>query len=64
MSKYISFVTGAILGIFVGGLLSLLLTPYSGAQLRLEARHAADARREELQDRLAELRSSRPTSTP
>jgi hypothetical protein len=64
MSRYVSFITGAILGIFVGGLLSLLLTPYSGEQLRLEARHAADARREQLQNRLAELRSPRPPSTP
>ncbi|MGA2112249.1 MAG: YtxH domain-containing protein [Anaerolineales bacterium] len=63
MSKYLSFVTGAALGILVGGVFSLLLTPYSGEQLRREARRAADARREQLEKRLADLRSPEPPAS-
>jgi gas vesicle protein len=63
MSKFVSFVTGTMLGIFVGGVLALLLTPYSGEQLRKEARQAADSRRQELQERLTQLRSPRPPSS-
>jgi gas vesicle protein len=62
VSKFVSFVTGAMLGMLVGGLLGLLLTPFSGEELRQQASQAANSRREELQHRLAELRTPRPPS--
>lgn len=64
MSKFLSFFSGAIVGIFVGGVLALFLTPYSGEQLRQEARRAADARRTQLEKRLAELRSPKTAPSP
>ena len=65
---------GFLIGIFVGGLvgstIALLLAPDSGEELRAqlrdrgqafmgEVRHAADARRIELKDRLDTLREPR-----
>ena len=70
MQKYISFLTGAVIGGMVGVTLALLFAPYSGEELRLEmqeraqrlqgeVKSAADARRAELEKQLAALRAPR-----
>jgi len=63
--KILRFMAGFALGVLVGGTLILLLTPQSGpeirgriqrqvAQILSEARQAAEARRDELQQQIAE----------
>lgn len=70
MRRAINFLTGAMLGALVGAVVTLLLTPASGDELRsqmqaqvdriqLEVRKAAEARRAELEQQLAELRTPR-----
>lgn len=70
MRAFLNFLSGAILGAIVGASLALLLTPESGDQLRTDLRdrathfqdeikHAAEARRAELEQQLAELRAPR-----
>lgn len=65
-----SFLMGLILGGLVGAAVALLLTPSSGEDLRLqvqdraqqfqtEVKHAAEVRRAELEQQLAELRTPR-----
>lgn len=68
MSKFSKFVLGFLMGAFIGGGTSLLLTPYSGNRLKLEIRQyfdkasediqlAAKKKREELEIQLEELRT-------
>jgi gas vesicle protein len=67
MQKALNFVLGMVLGGLVGSALSLLLTPVSGDELRMqvndytrqvksEVEQAANARRAELERELADLR--------
>ena len=69
MSRFTNFVVGVLLGGLTGSLLALLLTPSSGENLRNqmhetvievqeEVRHAAVARRTELEKQLAALRAT------
>lgn len=66
--KILRFMEGFLLGAAIGGLLSLLLTPESGDQLRgrisaevgriqSEIRSAASERRSELESQLTSLRT-------
>ncbi|HEY5119056.1 MAG TPA: YtxH domain-containing protein [Anaerolineales bacterium] len=50
------------MGAAVGAAIALLVTPYSGEELRELAREAAYARREQLEARMRELKSSRKRS--
>jgi gas vesicle protein len=70
MNKTAGFLAGAILGALVGGTLALLLTPFSGDDLRQQMRDRAQyvqdevkkaslERRLELEKQLAELRAPR-----
>ena len=71
MRKMFGFMIGIFVGALVGSTIALLLAPDSGDELRAqlrdrgqsfmgEVRHAADARRIELKDRLDTLREPRP----
>ena len=68
MRKMFGFLIGILVGSLVGSTIALLLAPESGEELRAqlrergqgfmgEIRHAADARRIELKDRLETLRT-------
>lgn len=68
MRKFINFLFGAMIGALVGATLALLLTPSSGenlrsqlgdrvSQIQTEIKQAAAARRVELEEQLAKLRS-------
>ena len=68
MRKMFGFLIGILVGSLVGSTIALLLAPESGDELRAqlrergqgfmgEIRHAADARRIELKDRLETLRA-------
>ena len=70
MRKMFGFLIGVFVGALVGSTIALLLAPDSGEDLRAqlrergqtfmgEVRHAADARRIELKDRLDTLREPR-----
>jgi len=70
MKGVMSFLSGAIMGGLVGATLALLFAPASGEQLRLqmqeradqiqqEVKQAAETRRIELEQQLAELRTPR-----
>ena len=70
MRKAFGFLIGVFVGALVGSTVALLLAPGSGDELRAdlrergqsfmgEIRHAADARRIELKDRLDTLRAPR-----
>lgn len=70
MQKFLSFFMGAMAGSIVGAALALLLTPAPGEDLRAqvtgryhniqdEVRHAAVARRAELERQLQDLRTPR-----
>jgi gas vesicle protein len=70
MKGVMSFLSGAIMGGLVGATLALLFAPASGEQLRLqmqdradriqqEVKQAAETRRIELEQQLAELRAPR-----
>lgn len=70
MNRFLSFVSGALLGAVVGATLALLLTPTSGDDLlarledrtsyvREEVRKAAASRRAEMESQLADLRKPR-----
>jgi gas vesicle protein len=67
MNKFISFVTGAVLGGLISAATVLLLTPKSGDAVRDEIKHevdtileegrrAMDTRRREMESQLAEMR--------
>lgn len=68
MRRMFGFLIGILVGSLVGSTIALLLAPESGEELRAqlrergqgfmgEIRHAADARRIELKDRLETLRA-------
>lgn len=68
MSKFLSFLSGALLGATIGATIALLLTPTSGEDLRMqiqdrrayiesEVRKAAKEKRAELENQLAHLRA-------
>lgn len=68
MRRVMSFLSGAVMGGLVGATLALLFTPSSGDALQdqireranrvqEEVKKAAEARREELEEQLNELRS-------
>jgi gas vesicle protein len=59
MRNFFSFLAGSIMGAAVGAAAALLLTPYSGEELREMAREAAYAKREQLEARMRELQESR-----
>ena len=70
MRKLFGFLIGILVGSLVGSTIALLLAPESGEEIRAELRergqsfigeirHAADARRIELKDRLDTLREPR-----
>lgn len=70
MQKFISFLTGVVIGALVGATLAILFAPSSGEELRLEMRgraqqlqaevkEAADSRRAELEQQLNTLRAPR-----
>jgi len=67
MNKALNMLLGLIAGSMVGAAFGILLAPSSGRQLRADIQnfgdqmrndigHAADARREELEEQLARLR--------
>lgn len=67
MKKVLNFLSGTIIGIFVGGTLGLLITPESGEgfrnkieerirKIQEEVKTAAQNRRLELEQQLADLR--------
>ena len=73
MRRMFGFLIGILVGSLVGSTIALLLAPESGEELRGqlrergqgfmgEIRHAADARRIELKDRLDTLREPRISS--
>jgi gas vesicle protein len=65
MRSFFSFVAGSMMGAAVGAAMALLLTPYSGEEMRELAREAAYARREQLEARMRELqRLHRRSSAP
>jgi gas vesicle protein len=75
MKGVMSFLSGAIMGGLVGATLALLFAPASGDQLRLqmqeradriqqEVKQAAESRRIELEQQLAELRAPRESAGP
>jgi len=68
MNRFLSFLVGIILGALVGSTIAILLAPLSGEELRTqmrdraitmrdEVKEAAVARRAELEQQLATLRS-------
>ena len=73
MNKVINFMVGLVLGAVVGGSIAVLLAPSSGEELRGkiqgeiqrvqdEMQLAAETRRAELENQLAQLRAPRKTS--
>jgi gas vesicle protein len=67
MNRFLSFISGGVMGFLVGSTLGLLLTPASGNELRTkiqeqskriqhEVKTAADKRRSELENQLSTLR--------
>jgi gas vesicle protein len=75
MKKFLSFMSGVIMGGLVGATIALLLAPYSGETLRGQIRErlatlqdelteAASTRRMELEKQLANLRQPKSTSVP
>ena len=68
MRRFMSFLTGAVMGALVGATLAILLAPASGEELRSQIRsraiqlqedirQAAAQRRAELEEQLAALRT-------
>jgi len=55
MGRFFSFMAGSVMGAAVGAAMALLLTPYSGEELRELAREAAYTKREQLEARMREL---------
>ena len=71
MNKILSFLSGALLGAFIGAITVLLLTPKSGESIRSELRHEVDAvleegrraseiRRKELEAQFLQMRGDQP----
>jgi len=74
MSKIVNFMVGMILGVVVGASIAILLAPSSGNELRGkiqgeyervrdEMQLAAETRRAELEQQLAQLRTPRKPSS-
>lgn len=70
MNRFASFLNGFIVGALVGAAFALLMAPKSGDQLRAEIKHevddildegrrASEARREELEQQLSQLRDDK-----
>lgn len=57
MKRFFSFILGALIGALAGATVALLVTPYSGEELRAQAREAALAKRAQLEARLRDLRT-------
>ncbi|MCX6025362.1 MAG: YtxH domain-containing protein [Chloroflexi bacterium] len=64
MKRFFSFVLGAVIGAVAGATIALLITPYSGEQLRAQAREAALAKRAQLEARLRDLRTTGGAAAP
>ena len=73
MNRAISFLSGAVMGMLVGGTLGLLFTPASGDEIRTkmkdqalkiqeEVKTATETKRAELEEQLKTLRE--PQSSP
>jgi gas vesicle protein len=71
MRKFFVFLAGFLLGIWTGGMLSLLFAPESGSELQVriregveelvqEGKSAAEARRHELEEQLESFKQGRP----
>jgi gas vesicle protein len=71
MRKFFVFLVGFLVGVWTGGMLSLLFAPESGSELQLriregvdelvkEGRSAAEMRRHELEDQLESFKQGRP----
>lgn len=71
MNRFISFMSGAVMGALVGATLALLFTPAAGEELRAkmqeqalriqeEVKTATETRRAELEEQLATLRKPHP----
>ncbi len=58
MKRFFSFILGAIIGALAGATIALLVTPYSGEELRAQASEAALAKRAQLEARLRDMRAS------
>jgi gas vesicle protein len=58
MRSFFSFLAGSVMGAAVGAAMALLLTPYSGEELRELASEAAYAKREQLEARIRELQAT------
>jgi gas vesicle protein len=64
MKRFLSFVLGALIGAIAGATVALLITPYSGEELRAQAGEAALAKRAQLEARLREMRASGGAAAP
>jgi gas vesicle protein len=64
MKRFLSFVLGTLIGAVAGATVALIVTPYSGEELRAQAREAAVAKRAQLEARLRELRTTGGAATP
>jgi len=71
MRKFFVFLVGFLVGVWTGGMLSLLFAPESGSELQLriregvdelvkEGRSAAEMRRQELEEQLESFKQGRP----
>ncbi|MCJ7552063.1 MAG: YtxH domain-containing protein, partial [Anaerolineae bacterium] len=71
MRKFFVFLVGFLVGVWTGGMLSLLFAPESGSELQLriregvdelveEGRSAAEIRRRELEEQLESFKQGRP----
>jgi len=71
MRKFFVFLVGFLVGVWTGGMLSLLFAPESGSELQLriregvdelvqEGRSAAEIRRQELEEQLESFKQGRP----
>jgi len=71
MRKFFVFLVGFLLGIWTGGMLSLLFAPESGSELQhriregveelvQEGKTAAETRRHELEEQLESFKQGRP----
>jgi gas vesicle protein len=58
MRSFFSFLAGSVMGAAVGAAVALLMTPYSGEELRELAREAAYAKRGQLEARIRELQAA------
>jgi gas vesicle protein len=58
MRSFFSFLAGSVMGAAVGAAMALLLTPYSGEELRELASEAAYAKREQMEARIRELQAT------